>query len=848
MKQDDTPDSSGQAARSYSHGIGPDEDVLHSVPLPGWSVFDALLISWHDHPEAETSGGAFVDTPIARLQRHRRRGIIAIAALFLLSALNRVYYYISSPSSGQMDPLSTPSVSGRFSWFFQRDPTVTPFSALTNINTPPVTDYPLSPAYYATLYNASSTPARLQPPQARMAMLQAIVKSRSSSYNPANFILDHETIMSHVKTGGDPIDLITRNKATSPEHEFVLHPHIVSAVIVHSPDYDISSTQLVVTMASKYPFIREIIIWNNDIALYIDEHIIELPTIEELGFSPPSLRVINSPSSFAPLSSPIHRRLPASRAKHLACGLASKAVCLFLSPSLLPIHLDSLYASFLSTAPAFSQIVSIVNAGDYCHLAHLRFENDAVDLHAGLVQSGISKSANSDLSARDAEMQETMVRRTLSKRFMRQMDTLTPKMYGEEAEIYWSLWTNTMPKLLTAPALPIHNNELVPPSQASVTQIQTARDIMTLHAVRSLFSTLSARDPFLSPDPFPIAPSPSLDPGRAPCHDDRCIFETNISPFTRAPSDLVFHQRTPAISKKAKLGKKDAVSPNQEARSVRKPTSSVFNPFTHIGSIDDYRASWHDLSDSTIVGGFPTSAGEFQRTSNWYLAVNGRHPSLKTLQNNSTSCWLTPGSIDKGAFFGLSFLGPRPAHNVKMIGSANLGNIVGRGQEDLTAESWEVWTKQDEGDRKDREPREEKSEWSRRALKGKVLSTRIGDSSLYVHSFALAPLVATQSPLQASNDKYVEARSNSDIAEQDEQSEVADQILRKREMPLREKELHDTIADDIYDRSKDPLPLESTDMSGLPGAAPLTGIRFISRDRKSQPVRFCGFDIDGWIV
>lgn len=188
---------------------------------------------------------------------------------------------------------------------------------------------------------------------------------------------------------------------------------------------------------------------------------LQVPTVDDLGFLPPSLRVINAPSSFAPLSSPIHRRLPASRAKHLACGLAKKDVCLFLSSVLLPIHLDSLYTAFLSTAPIFSQIVGIVNAGDYYHLSHLRFENDEIDyLHAGLVQAGITKGAHSDY-AKDAEIQESISRREWSRRFMHQIETLTPEIHGEEADIYWSLWMNTLPKLVSLRILKYLWNQLI---------------------------------------------------------------------------------------------------------------------------------------------------------------------------------------------------------------------------------------------------------------------------------------------------------------------------------------------------------------------------------------------------
>lgn len=176
--------------------------------------------------------------------------------------------------------------------------------------------------------------------------------------------------------------------------------------------------------------------------------VITLPTTEDLGFLPPSLRIINSPSSFAPLADPIHRRLPAARAKHLACGLATKSTCLFLSPALLPIHLDAVYQAYLSTGPTFSQIVTVANTGDYYRLSQLRFENDAIDLHAGLVQGGIHTDPTTG-NGRDEEMQETIVKRSLSRRFTQQVATLTPMLQGEEADIYWSLWMNTFPKIVS---------------------------------------------------------------------------------------------------------------------------------------------------------------------------------------------------------------------------------------------------------------------------------------------------------------------------------------------------------------------------------------------------------------
>lgn len=268
-------------------------------------------------------------------------------------------------------------------------------------------------------------------------------------------------------------------------------------------------------------------------------------------------------------------------------------------------------------------------------------------------------------------------------------------------------------------------------------------------------------------------------------------------------------------------------------------SNSAFDPYTHIRSIEEYQAAWHDASESATAGDFPTSVTDFQKTSNWYLAVNGRHPSLKTLQNNSTSCWITPSSIGKGSYFGLNLLGSRLVRNIKVIGSANLGNLVGRGQEDLTAESWEVWTKQDDEEDLTSDDDEAKSGWSRRALRNKVSSVRIGDSSLYVHSFALA--AASQDGDGATDEQRLVRQP----IEEDEDEEDG-QILRKRELVVEEPD--QVIEAEGEDKTQAPRSFETVDVSALSDSEATVGVRFISRDRKSQPIKVCGFDIDGWIV
>lgn len=190
---------------------------------------------------------------------------------------------------------------------------------------------------------------------------------------------------------------------------------------------------------------------------------LSVPLSAKLGFPAPVLRLINAPTSFShPSSQPIHRLMPPSHGKHHACSLASHSACLFLSPSLLPIHLDSLYTLYLSIfSPAYKQsqadpsshsqtssspapspplqAAAIVNADTYYRLQHLRFENHEVDLHTGLL-----------LASPQSDLQEHIASKEASRRWFRQMYTLNPDFaIGDDAaDAVWSTWMNAPPRLV----------------------------------------------------------------------------------------------------------------------------------------------------------------------------------------------------------------------------------------------------------------------------------------------------------------------------------------------------------------------------------------------------------------
>ena len=143
--------------------------------------------------------------------------------------------------------------------------------------------------------------------------------------------------------------------------------------------------------------------------------------------------------------------MPPSHVKHHACSLASQNSCLFLSPNSLPIHLDAVYSLYIShalrdrtnpqdthmTVPL--QAVTVVNAEDYYRLHHYRFDNDEIDLHAGLL-----------MPTPGSFLQEHIASRNSSRRWLKQMAVLTPDFaHGDDtADGVWSAWMNNQPEMV----------------------------------------------------------------------------------------------------------------------------------------------------------------------------------------------------------------------------------------------------------------------------------------------------------------------------------------------------------------------------------------------------------------
>ena len=185
-----------------------------------------------------------------------------------------------------------------------------------------------------------------------------------------------------------------------------------------------------------------------------------------------------------------------------------------------------------------------------------------------------------------------------------------------------------------------------------------------LDAVRRLYDVLTVRDPYLSPETFPVSlPKPEHD-ARAPCADDRCLFITNLSPFP-SPSQLDYRSpvRPPSLLDRLRGHGK-----------LRKSTIG-FNPH-NIQQIAEHEAMFDALADADGAKLFP-SVQWFITNGSWHRAVDGK----------TDTCWHSRSELQRDDYFGLHLVPSRSLELVTLLGSA-----------DLATQSWELWMLADEQD------------------------------------------------------------------------------------------------------------------------------------------------------
>ncbi|KAG0193631.1 hypothetical protein DFQ28_004072 [Apophysomyces sp. BC1034] len=203
-----------------------------------------------------------------------------------------------------------------------------------------------------------------------------------------------------------------------PEQLDLNHYRPVTAIIRRVSDDE--GIYHVVEHLQKYPFIKEII---------IDNQVPQAPLSAE-DFAA-DVQVFSSPMQ--------------TMGRYTACATAAFDHCYFQDDRWLNGYLDSMYTHFLQHPEA---VVAHTTPQNYIDQSHWRFGHKAWYMHAGYVDMKYG----------------TFAPRVTAQQFLAQlehqnMNNTTLRL----ADIYFTLWTNQYPWLLSNPLLPSQDDKLMTP-------------------------------------------------------------------------------------------------------------------------------------------------------------------------------------------------------------------------------------------------------------------------------------------------------------------------------------------------------------------------------------------------
>ncbi|GAA6047356.1 hypothetical protein NBRC10513_003940 [Rhodotorula toruloides] len=617
------------------------------------------------------------------------------------------------------------------------------FSLHARLN-PPIVPQP-------SLYDLEDSLARTYVPspptaqqQANHARLSSLISSRKSAYSHARF--------THSALRGDGSPVVG-----------------VTAVVLHWKRR--KGLELVLRHVARYPFIREIIVWNNRPGVDLTKEDFTILPPPDSTLPPASLRIVNSPSN-------VH-----DAGKHLACSMATYSHCYFNDDDWLNVYMDTTYTKYLEccagqgvTGGSEGGRISS-NTLPIIHLEHRRwrFSNPDIDLHTGFTWLGTGSFAPRSLSTR------FLTQQSVSPIPLSRSQSLT-------ADMFFSLWANTYPEQMPNELVGVDveggevgwsRGEGVDQWAVVYSNIRTA--LRTLSLTLSL-STSSSPSNSLTPHPFPLAPPPAESLTRAPCANDACLFVTSLTPFPGAEELRGSYEETPAGEWEKRGwfggGKKDEEAREFE-RTMRRSGVERTSGRDERPSFDPLARGWsvreHEARFNSLGGGGGRAFPDEQwwvKNGSWHLAVDGR---------GVQTCWESFRPPEADDHFGLTLVTPRVVKDLTLTGSLDLANVVG--WEDVTSgsESWEVFSVRGDGT----------GGWEPRSLLSAPRIVPLDATTLSV-TISLEPILTPTT-------YALEDEGNIEIDEEG------------REVAIRK-------------------------------------IKVVSRGRKRERVRVCGWDLDGWRV
>ncbi|KAF8984814.1 hypothetical protein BGZ46_006927 [Entomortierella lignicola] len=351
----------------------------------------------------------------------------------------------------------------------------------------------------------------------RELLVKQLVETRKSAYNFDDFTED---------------GLILEENA-----------HLLPATAILLGWKRLDGLKLIVKYLARYPYIKEIIVWNNN-----KDNVLSKSDFEfDPSFGPlPELQVYNGKDNLHDF------------AKYMSCSLAKYQHCYFQDDDWLNTHMDALYTNFLNSPSLIH-----TNTLPLIHMEHRRwtFTNEEVRMHTGFAWMGCG----------------SFIPREKAQRLLEQGGNGNlPKDRLRVIDMYFSIWTNQYPYQLV--------NYLTPLDQKNGWSTDGVSDHWTivfrnmLDAAGRLYSALVANPEVSEKDYFPREeelPKIKDRHTRSPCFNDKCLFKTSLDPYPE-PSEVTFNGDIQTIDEQ-----------NAKFYALEYPSNEFINKFTYIHAVDN---------------------------------------------------------------------------------------------------------------------------------------------------------------------------------------------------------------------------------------------------------------------
>ncbi|KAL1917545.1 uncharacterized protein VTP21DRAFT_3938 [Calcarisporiella thermophila] len=340
----------------------------------------------------------------------------------------------------------------------------------------------------------------------------------------------------------------------------------------------IESLQFVIKYLTKYPYIKEILIWNNNKEIRLNAKDFEL---EPSAIGHVELQVFNSDENLHDLS------------KYTTCALSKYDYCYFQDDDWLNLYMDSLYSNFLKHPTLIHS-----NTMPIIHLEHRRwmFTDTDINLHTGFTWLGCG----------------SFLQRDKVHRFLAQLGQENlPRERLRLADMYFSIWTNQYPYQLSNPLTPLDQDKGWSTSvdQWAIVYGNIYDAASKLHKALSVNVGENPEDYFVREEQPPLHKDRDV---RAPCLNDKCLFTTNIDAFPH-PSQVRFSPN-----------KYRSVKHQEEAfNSLDFPSNTFWDQHAYHNAVDlDPKTCWNshkapkvgDYFGLTLLKAIPSTSAQVEIT------------------------------------------------------------------------------------------------------------------------------------------------------------------------------------------------------------------------------------------